>query len=226
MKSAVKLTAAYSMVNACSSPLLPSNRQSNRLLGLRGHSAPNTTVSCSMWNQIIGQEMIEKRYHYRRYLFCQRQTHKVIPMDFPYNLPIWRSDYRLISPDGKIIAEICHAGEVSMGNPTIGTLTLSNGFELERCNPSFIWSDDSRYLVVPQYFRRFGLFRRQHLIIIDVVNQQAYQSRRITCYFQPESFLNGRLITTEEPFSDAVVVQWSIPEDMNQFNVIKEVVWP
>jgi len=92
----------------------------------------------------------------------------MIEYDFPYNLPIWRDTFQLDSPDGKWATKIFRATEVSMGNPTMGTLELSNGFKLDRCNPSFIWSDDSRYLVIPHFFHRFGLFRRQHLIIIDV----------------------------------------------------------
>ena len=147
-------------------------------------------------------------------------------MEFPYNLPIWRDSFRLESPDGRLIAEISSAGEVSMGNPTIGTLRLLNGFELAQCNPSFIWSDDSRYLVVPRYFKRFGLFRRQRLVLINTVDGCVFESKKTACYFQPESFSHGQLIVTAEPFSDAIEVKWSIPEDLNQFDLVKETLWP
>src|SRR5439155_18064411 len=90
---------------------------------------------------------------------------------WPYNLPIWRRSYRASSPDGRYVAEINPAWEVSMGNPTYGTLCLSAGLRLERCNPSFLWSTDSCYLAVPQFFRRFGLFRLQRLLVIDVVKK-------------------------------------------------------
>lgn len=142
-------------------------------------------------------------------------------MPSPYNLPIWRDSFQLKSPDGKLIAEIPSTGEVSMGNPTIGTLKLSNGFVMDRCNPSFIWSDDSRYLVVPRYFRRFGLFRRQRLVLIDLVKCYVFESRKVACYFQPESFLSGQLIVTVEPHSDATELKWRIPEDLDQFNSLK-----
>jgi len=147
-------------------------------------------------------------------------------LDFPYNLPIWRDKFQLGSPDGKWAAKISRAGEVSMGNPTSGTLELSNGFKLDNCNPSFIWSDDSRYLVIPQYFHRFGLFRRQRLILIDVIDGSMVESKKTTCYFQPESFAKGQLIVTEEPFSDAVTLEWHIPDDLNQFEATKGMVWP
>lgn len=89
--------------------------------------------------------------------------------EFPYNLPIWRSSYRAESPDKKYIAEIDPAYEVSMGNPTFGTLELSNGLSLPKCSPSFIWSDDSIYLAVPQFTSNWlwGV-GKQRLLIIDV----------------------------------------------------------
>ena len=37
---------------------------------------------------------------------------------WPYNLPIWRSSDRAASPDGKLVAQINPATEISMGNPT------------------------------------------------------------------------------------------------------------
>jgi hypothetical protein len=141
--------------------------------------------------------------------------------DFPYNLPIWRRTFELVSPDGRLTAKMSRIVEVSMGNPTIGTLELSNGFQLDSCNPSFIWSDDSRFLVVPRYFRRFGVFRRQRLVILDVTDGSLKESRKIACYFQPETFLSGKLIVTMEPFSDAITVQWKIPKDLDQFEPVK-----
>ena len=141
---------------------------------------------------------------------------------FPYNLPIWRDHFKLTSPDGKLVAEISRATESSMGNPTIGTLTLSNGFELSRCNPSFIWSDDSCYLVVPHYFKRFGLFLRQKIIVIDTHSNQLFASKKTTCYFQPESFQHGKLVVIAEPHEDANKIEWSIPEDFDQFEQLQE----
>jgi len=146
-------------------------------------------------------------------------------LDFPYNLPIWRDSFKLESPNGKLVAKISKATESSMGNPTVGTLHLSNGFELTNCNPSFIWSDDSRYLVVPRYFHRFKLFLRQHLVIIDTIDATIFESHRIGCYFQPESFLQGKLLVTREPFSTAETISWNIPADLNHFSTVKKVAW-
>ena len=51
-----------------------------------------------------------------------------------------------------------------MGGPTAGQLRLSNGIELDSCNPSIVWSEDSRYLAVPQW----SAGRTQRLVVIDV----------------------------------------------------------
>src|SRR5262245_1041468 len=112
---------------------------------------------------------------------------------FPYNTPPWRSSHKAVSPNGKVVAEIKQAYEHSMSNPTVGTLQLSDGLELPRCNPSFIWSDDSRYLAVPQWRRRFGLFLRQRLAIVDVVDRAVYVSRFTYWLILPTTFENGRL---------------------------------
>ena len=138
----------------------------------------------------------------------------------PYDLPIFRRAHTATAPDGSDVATIDPAYEVSMSNPTMGTLRLSSGLDLEGCNPSFIWSDDSRYLAVPIYFRRFGLFRRQRLAIVDTVEQRVVASPETACYFQPESFTEGILVVVKEPFGSAKRVRWSIP---GQFQRFKEV---
>jgi hypothetical protein len=133
-----------------------------------------------------------------------------------YNLPIWRRAHRAVSPDGRHWAEIDPAYEVSMGNPTSGVLRLSTGLELPRCNPSFLWSDDSRYLAVPRFFDRFGLFRRQRLVVIAVDERTRYQSRLLAYYFQPESFSAGELVVTANPFRGPRQVRFRIPTDLER----------
>jgi len=49
-----------------------------------------------------------------------------------------------------------------MGAPTSGELKVSNGQRAESCNPSIVWSDDSRFLAFPQWFNRM-----QRLVILD-----------------------------------------------------------
>lgn len=133
-----------------------------------------------------------------------------------YNLPIWRGAFKAVSPDGKYVAEISSAMEVSMGNPTYGTLRLSNGLQIQRCNPSFVWSDDSMYLAVPRFYDRFGLFRRQHVLVVSIQSGLIFRSLESTYYFQPESFVCGSLRVKMNPFRrPAAEIVWQIPADLS-----------
>jgi len=110
-----------------------------------------------------------------------------------------------------------------MGNPTHGTLKLSDGLELTYCNPSFIWSDDSRYLAVPQFA---GFFRRQRMLVIDVVERIVFASSDRAWYFQPDSFEAGCLIASKEPNRKSPKqIRWDIPKDLRRFREIG-VSWP
>jgi hypothetical protein len=124
---------------------------------------------------------------------------------FPYNTPPWRSSHTAVAPDGRVVAAIEQAFEHSMSNPTVGTLRTSDGLELPNCNPAFIWSDDSRFLAVPQWRRRFGLFRRQRLAIVDVVARAVYVSRFTYWLLLPTTFQGGRL---EVLVSDRRGISW------------------
>jgi hypothetical protein len=75
----------------------------------------------------------------------------------------------LLSPDGKTKAEIDDAWEVGMGAPTSGELVLSNGMRRESCNPSFVWSDCSRFLAIPQWTDK----RMQRLMVISIDHRQS-----------------------------------------------------
>ena len=133
----------------------------------------------------------------------------------PYNLPIFRNYHRAVSPDGKLVAKIDPATEVSMGNPTSGFLCVSNGLHIEACNPSFVWSDDSRFLAVPKYIKRFG-FRRQRLVVIDFEKKVVHASKATAWYYQPESFTAGRLVVTPNPFGLKRRLEFDIPSDLSK----------
>jgi hypothetical protein len=146
-------------------------------------------------------------------------------LEWPYNLPIWRTSHEAISPNGRDTASMPLATEVSMGNPTIGDLLLQSGLRVPMCNPSFIWSDDSMYLVVPQYFNRLRFLRRQRLLIIDVHNQTAFQLKDIAYYFQPLSFNDGILRVIKEPFKKKEIIEHDFSEGLNRLNRV-QLDWP
>lgn len=140
---------------------------------------------------------------------------------YPYCLPIWRRSYRAASPDGRRSAEIVSAHEVSMGNPTQGLLRLSCGLELYNCSPSFIWSDDSRYLAVPQFISSYVVLRRQWLVVIDMHSRECFGSPERAWYFQPESFDGGRLRVKREPFRQGKIIEWDVPEGLVHFRNLR-----
>ena len=83
----------------------------------------------------------------------------------------WSGSADRISPDGRYRAVIHEADEVGMGAPTRGKLVVSDNslggrthFSVESCNPSFVWSSDSRALAVPQWTPN----RRQRMCIVSV----------------------------------------------------------
>jgi hypothetical protein len=101
-----------------------------------------------------------------------------------------------------------------MSAPTLGTLCVSSELHIERCNPSFVWSDDSRFLAVPQYFLKFGLRRRQHVLVIAFDEQCVYASKVSTMYFQPESFVRGHLVVSLNPARSQRTIEFDIPSDL------------
>lgn len=116
---------------------------------------------------------------------------------WPYNLPIWRRWHRAESPNGCRVAVIDPAHEVSMGNATSGMLCVTGGPHIERCNPSFLWSEDSNYLAVPQYH---GFWGRQRLLILVFHDKCVFASKQRDSYFQPESFSGEKLVVRISPF--------------------------
>ena len=81
----------------------------------------------------------------------------------------WAYEARLVSPDGRFVAEVVDLNEVAMGAPTRGTLRVSNGLIRESCGPSVVWSVDSEYLAVPQWTSR----RDQRLVVLSMSRREA-----------------------------------------------------
>ena len=115
-------------------------------------------------------------------------------------------------------AKIENAVEVSMGNPTTGTMTTSTGLQVEHCNPSFIWSDDSIYIAVPQYsYGRFLGLGKQRLLIIDVNKNMIWQSSKLAHYIQPKSFECDEISIVMNPFKRPLTSNYNISTVMETF---------
>ena len=144
---------------------------------------------------------------------------------WPYNLPIFRRSYCARSPDGHRMAQVNPALERGMSNPTSGTLCVTGGPHIEGCNPSFMWSDDSRYLAVPQFH---GFFGRQRILIVAFELKRIFASNQREWCFQPESFSQGQLVVKINPASKAArLTSFNIPSDLStKFSTLFRFVWP
>ena len=58
-----------------------------------------------------------------------------------------------------------------MGAPTSGELLISNGLKFHSCNPSIVWSDDSRFLAVPQWKPNNRGRHPQRLMIVSIEHE-------------------------------------------------------
>jgi hypothetical protein len=119
---------------------------------------------------------------------------------YPYNLPMWSRYHRSVSPDGTLTATISGA-EISMGNPTIGMLQLSNGFVVRDVNTAGCWSSDSRFFALPQWRFFYGLQLRQRLLVVDISRGLLFASRRLGWLLQIETFIGGILVVEAEPMA-------------------------
>lgn len=142
---------------------------------------------------------------------------------FPYNLPIWRNKHDAKSPNGQHHAIMKLACEVSMGNPTSGALEIDGKISFKICSPAFIWSEDSKYLIFPQFFFKWGMFRRQRLLVLDIDNKILYRSKDTAYYFMPLEANCQRLLIVKEPFHTKEEIVWFLPNDLDSC-FIKEMI--
>ena len=107
----------------------------------------------------------------------------------------WSDSAVLESPDGRFEARMQNAFEIAMGGPTMGTLELSNGLRWHGCNPSMVWSDDSRYLALPMWDGK----RRQHLMVISLELGEARFARGELSVCELDTFEDGIISGVERP---------------------------
>jgi hypothetical protein len=114
----------------------------------------------------------------------------------------WSDSASVVSLDGTLTAVIHDASEIAMGAPTSGELWLSNGIRIDSCNPSIVWSDDSRYLAVPQWAPN----RSQRLVVVDVKSRERRAFASTFRVLQLDSFSNGWIEGIDSPINRPVRV--------------------
>ena len=124
------------------------------------------------------------------------------------NTSPWAAGVTMTSPDGAVTARIDDAGEIAMGAPTSGDLHLSNGMSFERCNPSITWSDDSRYLAVPQWTPD----RKQRLLVVSVERRTAGFLGGTFRVLELHSFEGGVVRGIDSPIYQPCAIELGIEE--------------
>lgn len=127
----------------------------------------------------------------------------------------WDQTLYLISPNGQITAVIDKASEIGQGAPTNGILKLSNGMTFQRCNPSAVWSDDSKYLALPQWTER----NMQRLLVISMEKASVGYAPDIFRVLELDSFSGCKIKGIDSPIHkpreveiDLGEVQWKQTE--------------
>lgn len=110
------------------------------------------------------------------------------------------------SPDGRFTAVVHEPTEIAMGAPTSGELKVSNGQSGDGCSPSIVWSDDSRFLAVPQWTKD----REQRLMILNVETRErkfAPQTYRVLAL---ASFSGGIVRGVDSPIHEPVELAFDV----------------
>ena len=120
----------------------------------------------------------------------------------------WQDNAIVRSPDGLFEARIDEAYEIAMGGPTSGVLLLSNGVRLPNCNPSMVWSADSRYLAVPQWTKH----RMQRLAVVSMITRAITYAPGDYSVLQLERFADGVIVGIDSPIHEprAVAIRLSL----------------
>jgi len=117
------------------------------------------------------------------------------PADTKPPVSPWSYSASLDSPDGKFTASFEYASEVCQGGPTYGIVILSNGLTFNACNPSFVWSDDSRHLAVPQWTH----YREQRLLLINAELRTSQLLPQVFQVLELHSFSEGLIKGVDSP---------------------------
>jgi len=138
----------------------------------------------------------------------------------PYNLPPWRRSYEATSPDGRWHARVEDAWEIYMAGPTKGNLIIKNVFQIPDCSPTFVWSNDSQYLAVPQW--KYWFRRRERLLILDANKKTIHASRSIYQLLILNDFVDGILTGIDSPVWKPKEIKVSVREALAKYKRIEQ----
>ena len=111
----------------------------------------------------------------------------------------WAIGAERVSPDGRFTAHYDDAGEVGMGAPTMGRLTLISGdgerLITERAAASMVWSDDSKQLAFSEWTKE----RKQTLCVLDAESGQVSRHPDTFRVLELHGFQAGEITGVDSP---------------------------
>lgn len=113
----------------------------------------------------------------------------------------WENAATRESPDGRYIAFYSGEDEICMGGPPTGTLKIRRKEEeswmviFPHASASFIWSEDSRAIAVPQWTQH----REHQLCVIRIPKGETIEMRERYRVLQLESFRDGMIEGIDSP---------------------------
>ena len=134
----------------------------------------------------------------------------VDPVPFTYEDAAWRHEHRAVSADGSFTARVAWASELSMSGPTAGSLVVTTGHSIPRCSPHFVWATDAPKLAALQWVLRFGLLRRQRIVVFDAEAEGFLVSRRFFRLLHITSFSSDEICVVDSPFRAPVAHRLSL----------------
>jgi len=159
-----------------------------------------------------GGGIIDRRLHHASIAERDkgRKIFVIISVAANMNISPWQSSVELTSPDGELLASIMDAVEIAMGGPTRGLLRFSNGFAVDGCNPSIVWSSDSKYLAVAQWVEN----RMQKLLVVEPAGRRTRVMPGSYRVLRLESFEGGVIRGVDSPIHMPVRLEVAVTDEM------------
>lgn len=123
----------------------------------------------------------------------------------------WANENEVISPNGRFTALVKNADEFAMGGPTVGTLTISNGYMDDTASPSIAFSSNNKLFA---YAKWIG--RQCFLVVIELdSNKEIFRSGPFSV-IEITGFFDTEIHFTESPIYLPKFLIASVTQDPNR----------
>jgi len=106
-----------------------------------------------------------------------------------------------------------------MSGPTKGILCIAGLFDIPDCNPTFLWSDDARFLAVPQW--KYFLRRRERLLVVEAETKAVFASPSKFRLLDLKTFSGGVITGIDSPIWKPRNIAISLSEVTEKYNRIE-----